>query len=282
MLKTSILETPLTELLCIKIHGEEASSFLQSQLTIDVTRLKNGQSRLGAYCEPKGRVISTLILAFINGDFYILVPAVLKDDVINTLLKYRFRAKVEFSPVTDSRVYGSYEDNPGADIFIPHPLDKLRFFRIRVDLQTDNSTKEEEVAAWSRADFSAGMVWLDQRTTRCHLPQSLGLIEKNAVDFDKGCYPGQEIIARLKYLGKTKHTTRKFLSRMSNGELVTANFLRDHSGKRQGQRLNSFSLDGKTHGLTVVSCTALAANTRLCFVDENAECRGGDIVIEQP
>ncbi len=125
------------------------------------------------------------------------------------------------------------------------------------------------------------MVWLDQRTSCQHLPQSLGLIENNAVDFDKGCYPGQEIIARLKYLGKAKHTIRKFHANINSDTLVAANYLRDHSGKRQGQRLNSISLGNKTRGLAVVSCAALAAASELNFTDDNAQRIGEEIVFDQ-
>ncbi|MCF6262228.1 MAG: hypothetical protein L3J24_01335 [Xanthomonadales bacterium] len=275
----SITEAPLTTLLCLKIHGSDASTFLQSQLTIDVDRIENGQSRMAAYCEPKGRVISTLVLAFIDGDFYMLIPTVLKDDVLNTLLKYRFRAKVEFDPAADSQVYAATVNSTG--IIIPHPLDELRSYRVGSAGHADKSVSTKELAAWSMADFDSGMVWLDQRTSCRHLPQSLGLIANNAVDFDKGCYPGQEIIARLKYLGKAKHTIRKFHTRINSDALAAANYLRDHSGKRQGQRLNSISLDSNAHGLAVVSCAALATDSRLYFADENAQRIGGDIVFDQ-
>ncbi|MCF6225946.1 MAG: hypothetical protein L3J22_06530 [Xanthomonadales bacterium] len=274
-------KVPLTTLLCLKVHGSDANTFLQSQLTIDVERIENGQSRLGAYCEPKGRVISTLILAFIDGGFYMLIPTVLKDDVLNTLLKYRFRAKVEFELIVDSQVYGSNEHKAGTDIIFPHPLDESRSFRIGPTLKADKPVNAEGLAAWSIADFDSGMVWLDQRTSCQHLPQSLGLIENNAVDFDKGCYPGQEIIARLKYLGKAKHTTQKFHANINSDALAAANYLRDHSGKRQGQRLNSISLGSEAHGLTVVSCAALAAGSELNFTDDNAQHIGGNIVFDQ-
>lgn len=277
-MKSSIPEIPLTELACLKIHGEDASAFLQSQLTIDVTRIQQGQSRLGAYCEPKGRVISTLILTRIDQSFYMLIPAVLKDDVVNTLLKYRFRAKVEFESTADNKVFGG---TASPSLLIPHPLDELRSFGLHPALQADKPAVAEELAAWSIADFNVGMVWLDQRTSRCHLPQSLGLIENQAVDFDKGCYPGQEIIARLKYLGKAKHTTRKFHAMLNNSELEAANYLRDDAGKHQGQRLNSISIANKACGLVVVNSNAFSRDSRMCFTDDNAERIGQNITFEQ-
>lgn len=278
-MKNFTSETPLTDLHCLRIHGEDASSFLQTQLTIDVTRIENGQSRLGAYCEPKGRVISTLILARLDGDFYMLLPKVLTDDVLSTLLKYRFRAKVEFDTDAGNQVYGCYA---GAEVFIPHPLDKARSFNIRATPQADKPATEEQLSVWAMADFNAGMVWLDQRTSCRHLPQSLGLIENHAVDFDKGCYPGQEIIARLKYLGQAKHTTRKFHTNLNGDALAPADYLRDHSGKRQGQRLNSIKLEDKAYGLAVVSCSAIAASTSLHFCDENTEQIGEKITFGNP
>lgn len=278
MLKNSVSEILLTDLICIRIHGEDAGAFLQSQLTIDVTRIESGKSRLGAYCEPKGRVISTLILAHINGDFYMLIPVVLKNEVLNALLKYRFRAKVEFDAATDKQVYGCYA---GAGAFIPHPLDKSRTFNIRATLGTENPATDQQLVTWARADFNVGMVWLDLRTSCRHLPQSLGLIENHAVDFDKGCYPGQEIIARLKYLGQAKHTIQKFHLNLKGDTLVAADYLRDYSGKRLGQRLNSIKFDGKAYGLTVVSCAALATDTGLYFTDENTEQIGGNIVFDK-
>jgi len=278
-MKNSTSEIPLTDLHCLRIHGEEACSFLQTQLTIDVTRIENGQSRLGAYCDPKGRVISTLILARLDGDFYMLVPEVLTEDVLSALLKYRFRAKVEFDRDAGNLVYGCHA---GVGTLIPHPLDKSRSFNIRATSQTDKPATGKQLAAWAKADFNTGMVWLDQRTSCRHLPQSLGLIENHAVDFDKGCYPGQEIIARLKYLGQAKHTTRKFHISLNGDALTSADYLRDHSGKRQGQRLNSIQLESKAYGLAVVSCSAIAASTSLYFYDENTEQIGEKITFGNP
>lgn len=272
---------PLTTLSCLKIHGSDARSFLQSQLTIDIRKLEPGESRLGAYCEPTGRVISTFILALIDEIFYMLVPASLEETIKSTLLRYRIRAKVKFDSPTEAAVHGCYlnEENSTAcssiqQVEFAHPLDLQRKFILQPAANTEDTDSFRETKDWALADINSGMVWLDQHTTTSHLPQSLGLVANNAVDFDKGCYPGQEIIARLKYLGKSKYTLRRFEAEIESLKTTTAADLRDSSGKRQGQCLNSISHGQKSTGLVVVSKAAITAGKELYFIDENSMVLG--------
>ena len=289
MITNTNTAVPLTDLSCLQIQGSDARSYLQSQLTIDVSKMKQGQSRLGAYCEPKGRVITTFILAYSGETFLMLVPTVLKDTVLATLLRYRFRAKAEFVTTDEVTVHGCYRDTDNTDacvaeahIRISHPLDQQRFFVLQPRQKTSGSTSSSSHQSnWQMADINVCMVWLDQRTTTRHLPQSLGLIDQHGVDFDKGCYPGQEIIARLKYLGQSKYSTYKFEAALDCKDLPLADSLRDLSGKRLGQRLNSVCYQQKSYGLVVISHAGLNAPEELHFLDKNENRLGKAGIIER-
>jgi len=268
----------LTDLSCLSIHGADAQDFLQSQLTIDVTKLLPEQSRLGAYCEPKGRVISTFILTRMDDIFFMIIPAALTETLLNTLHRYRFRAKVDFEVPAGIAVHGYYPEScttgphiTNQSFGFPHPMDKQRGFILQPAQGTSQGTgdvvNDDTNRRWKLADITAGMVWLDQRTTVRHLPQSLCLVDNNAVDFDKGCYPGQEIIARLKYLGQSKYTTCQFTAELDCADFIHADRVRDSSGRRQGQRLNSSCYKQNLNGLAVVKHTALAAGTELFLTD---------------
>ncbi len=270
----------LKHLVCLEIHGNDARSFLQSQLTIDVLKLKPGQSRVGAYCEPKGRVISTFILALIDDVFLMILPAVLIDTVMQTLLRYRMRAMLEIEYQKNSSVFGCSQQLESLDSLpsFVHPMDPSRSFIYAQSKQFENNHEPID-GYWESADINSEMVWLNELTTAQHLPQSLGLLANNAVDFDKGCYPGQEIIARLKYLGQPKYALCRFKVEIDPAHIKQINLIRNASGKRKGQCLNCTYQNNSLAGLAAISVSSITSSEDLFIVDENSVPLGNKINI---
>jgi len=158
----------------ISISGADAAEFLHGQFTTDVTGFAAGQAGLSAWCDAKGRVIATFVLARQDEAFLLLVP----NDITETFIK------------------------------------RLKMFVLRADVAIAD-TREEDVPQYPQLPGTGGDVsemalirqgipLLHPGTSGRFLPQELNLDRLDAVSFTKGCYPGQEIIARLRYRGAVK------------------------------------------------------------------------------
>lgn len=180
----------LDYLAATRVSGEDAERFLQAQLTADLTRLSDGDATFAAYCHPKGNVIAVTRVVR-QSDAYILIASRrLLDALIAELGKYVLRAKVTIETL-DNAVAGRRTGQTMDYALVPEG--------------SDNDTgATQETAQWRAAELRGGMVWLSPETSNRFLPQMLGLDRLGAVSFRKGCYPGQEVIARVRYLGKVK------------------------------------------------------------------------------
>ena len=158
----------------IKIDGADAAGFLHGQFTSNVTGLASGRAGLSAWCDPKGRVIATFILARLNGAFWLLLPETLKDTFLKRLKMYVLRADVV---IVDAA---------------PEDIPQLPDLPV-----TDGDLSETAL-------IRQGIPLLHPETGGRFLPQELNLDKLDAVSYTKGCYPGQEIIARLRYRGEVK------------------------------------------------------------------------------
>ena len=159
----------------LRIDGTDAAGFLHGQFTTDVTGLAPGNSGLSAWCDPKGRVIATFILARLEKAFWLLLPRALKETFAKRLNMYVLRADVN---VVDAGA----ETLPELPAYMP-ALDGCD---------------------WETAFIRQGIPWLFPATSGRFLPQELNLDQLDALSYTKGCYPGQEIIARLRYRGQVK------------------------------------------------------------------------------
>ena len=197
----------LDHLATLRIEGQEAASFLHSQFTCDVNALAVGEQVPGAYCNPKGRAIAVFHLLRDEDGFFLLLPEDLADTVVNRLRMFRMRAKAEIDTLTDTKVIGligSYQESPSA----LWNLDDYRSLTF--------ACKESPIVAaagtervlysdyWRLAGILAGDPQVFASTSEAFIPQQINLDLVGGVSFRKGCYPGQEIIARVRYLGRIK------------------------------------------------------------------------------
>ncbi|NYT36706.1 folate-binding protein [Allopusillimonas soli] len=214
----------LPELAVIEISGEDAVSFLHGQLTQDVEGLQQGQARLAAYCTAKGRVLATLVFWKEGACLRAMLRSDLAETFVRRLSMFVLRAKVRLR-VEPVAVLGRLSDgNEGAgtepwsvtvsddfvDIATPSAsAGKVRWWRVpRLGLEqpsdTPPATSAEQAAAWQAADIAAGLPWVQAATQDMFIPQTLNLDLIGGVNFTKGCYPGQEVVARAHYRGAVK------------------------------------------------------------------------------
>mgnify|MGYP001812144127 CR=1 FL=1 len=163
----------------IVVSGADALSFLQGQLTADVADIDGVERIRSAWCNPKGRVICLLTVAATEEGYKLTLPAELAEAVLQRLTLFRFRARVEFE-------------------LRPATADELA-----IDAPVDD---------WLGDRLRAGIAEIWSGQSEQFTPHMLNLDLLGAISFDKGCYTGQEVVARTHYRGATKRRTLRFES----------------------------------------------------------------------
>lgn len=184
----------------IAIEGNEAEKYLQGQLTSDVTKLTVGQSTLTAHCDPKGKMSAVFrLFRLAPQQFYALIRAELLPSALDQLKKYAVFSQVSFT-LLDAKLIGFNGSLP--NIPAQHCLSfNERHILINPEIQDTFLPS----SYWDRLDIQQGYPILMEKTQFEFLPQALNLqaIEQ-AISFQKGCYIGQEMVARAKYRGANK------------------------------------------------------------------------------
>lgn len=190
----------------ILASGTDAFDFLQAQLTNDLQLLEDKAQILSAWCNPKGRVICIMRIRRSDAGYQLVLPAELTEPVRERLTMFRFRSKVdlESTPVTAK------------------------------DLGISGTTDD-----WLLDNLRAGRPEIWRAQSEEFTPHMLNLDLLGAVSFDKGCYPGQEIVARTHYRGASRRRTHRFESgqALSPGDKIS-------DGERDvGEVLNAIGTD---------------------------------------
>ena len=193
----------------LNVAGDDARAFLHAQLTNDVENLAPGQARYAGWCSAKGRLLATFLVVPWSGGFLLqlsrdLVPAVLK-----RLSMFVLRSKVKITDVTGQWAqYGFWESGGGMPLIVSESdgtvsigVDAGRRLVLAPDGRHVPNTSADD---WALAEIRAGRALITQATQDQFVPQMVNLELSGGVDFKKGCYPGQEIVARAQYRGAVK------------------------------------------------------------------------------
>ena len=198
-------ECPPDRYLVLRVAGRDAAAFLQGQLTQDVARSDAGELCLAALLTPQGRVLAVPWLGRHEESIVLLLPAPLAPTVHDALKRYVLRAKVALSLV-------ALEAPLAAQLNLA-----IATRRARTPAATADATAGTSVAAaaagardaeadrhWTHALIEAGLPEIGVATSGEWIPQMLNLDLLDAISFAKGCYTGQEIVARTQNLGRIK------------------------------------------------------------------------------
>jgi folate-binding protein YgfZ len=202
----------------IAFSGSDAESFLQGQTTCDVACLNAGNSVFGALCNPKGRVISLFHLFKVDGIIYMLVNTEWVDRLIKRLKMFVFRSDVQITNVSNTYVVlGSQvaiSDNTRKDLQTIASVTlgddlNLMMFIISVDTHQlisadSNYTLNSNRAHWDQLMAAECFPDITLNTSELFIPQMINLELLEGISFQKGCYTGQEVVARLHYKGSVK------------------------------------------------------------------------------
>ena len=214
--------TALAEHQVVALRGPDAVAFAQAQLANDVAALGDGQWQWNCLLTAPGRVVALmLLLRFSPSELLLLVPNARAAEIATRLRPYVLRRKLEVLPDPAWRVVGELGGVPaGGAIASGGPLEErggkhrlgLGGFAGRaLNLSHEHSgTSQNALDAWQRADVRDALPWISDGIVEEFTPQALALGRLPAYSLTKGCYPGQEIVARTHYLGRSKRGLMRF------------------------------------------------------------------------
>lgn len=246
---------PLTHLAVLAVTGSDAATFLQGQTTCDIKALVDSKPHLGAYCNAKGRTISTFIIIKQQDNFMLILSRELLDSVRKKLQMYVLRADVQLTDTTDQLcITGTHNINiENQDNIYPYPQLENSFLFIASAEQSitfcTQLTQQQDVIltdhnSWLALDIQAGIPWIGQQTTEEFVPQMLNLDKLGAISFEKGCYTGQEIVARTHYLGKNKRAMYQAIS-ITESNIIPGDTVSD--ADEESNQLGTVILVSKQH-----------------------------------
>ena len=206
----------LKEMAVVEVSSADAMGFLHGQFTNHINKIGDA-FRLAAYCQPQGRILSLMRVVKKGDLFYLIMPQDLTAGFIKRLSMFILRSKVFIRLADELAVFGVISQNkqlPDIDhavidndmvigrvsnwgnlqraLLVASPAKVLNQMQV-----TDDS------AMWFLSEIETSTPWVFEKTKEAFIPQWINLDLIGGLVFDKGCYPGQEIISRMQHLGKT-------------------------------------------------------------------------------
>lgn len=239
---------PLCDLGLIVANGDESATFLHNQLTNDVEHLGMNEARLAAYCSPKGRMLASLLMWRTHEGIVLQLPRQIQAAIQKRLQMFVLRAKVKLTDASDgyailglagepaaacltqwfpslpAAAFAKTDSPAGTLIRLPDAFGMPRFQWIAPAQLAEQAWPDivktlmpVRAGLWHLTEIHAGIPQITQPTQEHFVPQMVNFELIGGVNFKKGCYPGQEIVARSQYLGKLKR--RMLLASVDQSEV---------------------------------------------------------------
>jgi folate-binding protein YgfZ len=195
----------------LRAAGEDSRAFLHAQLTNDIESLQSAQARYAGWCSAKGRLLATFLVVPYSGGFLLQLSRDLVPAIAKRLSMFVLRSKLKISDVSaEWSQFGKWgEDGPNPlavqeqDGTITVGIENGRSL-VLMQAQAQKHVPALPEEQWTLAEVRAGRALIEQTTQDQFVPQMVNLELAGGVDFRKGCYPGQEIVARAQYRGAVK------------------------------------------------------------------------------
>ncbi|WP_373700455.1 folate-binding protein YgfZ [Neisseria dentiae] len=272
------MQTRLPFFSLIRVAGDDRAAFLHGQLSNDINNLQPGSACYATYNTPKGRVIANMLVLNRGDDLLLALAADLAETVVKRLRMFVLRAKAVFEPLPDfaaacelppqtpphpaanpALAFAAEEQNGVWTIMLPHK-GRLKI-GAAADLPAYDAAAEN---AWNLHEIESGYPWISAATSESCVAQMLNQHTIGGVHFKKGCYPGQEIIARAQYRGQVK----RGLAVLASSSLEAAGVAVHSGGEEAGIIINSALAENGSINLAVIKFSA--AETPLTDADGNA------------
>ncbi len=286
LVKHGPILTSLAHQSLIQVSGQEALAFLQGQLSTNIEHVNEARAQLSSYCDPKGQVLATLLVFQYKNDYYLSCHSSLKESLLKRLNMFILRSKVTLKDFSNQLIHigfaGEFADlelqrslntkikndyeaqwiqqddlNESYAIKVPGPYHRYSIFAPVKQAQKiwkilKNNAEPINTQDWNLLNITAGIPEITHQTSAQFLAQFLNLDKLNAIDFKKGCFPGQEMIARVHYRGKV--TKRMFRIRCEENQTLTP-----------GETLELTDSNQKCHKLTIILANPAIHEGTLCL-----------------
>jgi folate-binding protein YgfZ len=285
----------LAEYGAIALHGEEQSKYLQGQVTCDVNTLEDNNLLLGAHCDAKGKVFSVFRLINRQEKHLMLQPIASISSSLAELKKFGVFAKVTIEQTAGLAFYAIAGKNATEILHqqfveLPNSLTPVLQVgsttivylagKLKRYLIIDETAIADKIisgfslaiysqALWDLIEINEGFPLLAPETVSSYVPQMLNLQAIHGISFTKGCYLGQETVARMQYLGKNKRALFSLKSKSANNDLITihaGDIIEQQLGenwRKAGDILASYVSDDGTYYLQAVLASDIEDTTKL-------------------
>src|SRR5712692_1353859 len=273
----------------LQFGGEDAGSFLQGQLSCDVEKVGLRSSTYVAYCSPKGRMLANFLLWREETGFFMALSRDIAPAVQKSISRFVLRSKVKVSDASEGLVLtgaagqqadhalrGVFSDFPGKPDEVSRQPDVGTVIKLKdgrfvlasapssisaLRRRLEGFLKPVDARAWRWLDIRSGLPRVTAATQDQLLPQMANFELLGGVNFDKGCYTGQEIVARAQHLGRVKR--RMFLANVAAAAAAGDELYSEDLGDQaSGMVVNSeASLDGGHDLLAVVQTASRDSST---------------------
>ena len=220
-----MMQIQLNNRALLRLSGSDAESFLQAQLSNDIAQLSERGVQLSAYCQHQGKILALFWVMRQSGDFLLSFPIGLLDTILPRLRMFVLMSDVSIEDITNEFLQVGHIDTTADNA---HAINQRLAVEIAA-LESVTNIEFSNKSEWDKVCIETGLVEVVQETSEKFVPQMLNLdIDEIGVNFNKGCYPGQEVVARLHYLGKAK---RRLFSFKSEAALTIGDLLYCESSK---------------------------------------------------
>ncbi|MCY7296614.1 tRNA-modifying protein YgfZ [Alteromonas sp. a30] len=271
----TLMHCPITQKSIIQISGEDSQKFLQSQLTANLDELEIGTSQFACQCNAKGKTLAIFHVIAFPEKYLLITDSGCVENSLRELKKYAVFSKVVIDDVSDQYQLIGVSGDELPESVTPLPSTHLQsticnnsavtrfdvpesrwLFLLENDAPEITELQKQAIMSeneWDIMDIQAGIPKLAQAQSEEYVPQMMNLQALNAISFNKGCYMGQEVVARTKYLGKNKRAGAILLSEsevnIESGD--TFELQLGENWRRIGTCLYGASAHGKTWAFAV-------------------------------
>jgi hypothetical protein len=251
----------------ISATGPDATAFLQGQLSNDINQVTAERAQISSYSSPKGRAYTTFQIMQRQGVYYLSLSSDVLETVLKRLRMFVLRSKVSLEDARDSLVRFGYADPQGEQRlqaalgkYPKQVLDVVQAGNLTIVRQAASVPRFEIYGelddarqlwsrlsvnaaavgseAWDYFNIEAGIPWVTAASMEAWVPQMMNLQLIDGINFKKGCFPGQEVVARLKYLGKNKRQMYRIAIDTVHAPAVGA-AIQNAAGEEAGTILNA-------------------------------------------
>lgn len=289
----------LSEDVMVHVSGDDAEAFLQGQFSNDLLALGIPGSQLNTWSSPKGRVLALFRIVRDTDGYLIKMPAELAEPILKRLKMFVLRAKVTLQIRSDLVCLGVSGEKVAGGLqqfvpTVPVSVDETSQAQGATVYRVRGDTKRYEVittvatavklwdhfkefcqagsdSVWRLQNIDAGLPSIGASTTDAFVLQMLNLDHLNGVSFKKGCFPGQEVVARMHYLGKLKRRMFRARGSLPDGAglpLPGADVFNQDVGSPVGKIVDACAVGDGTFRMLLVN--AIAATEQPLFLDKEA------------